>query len=95
MDAYKKFTAEITGPKKKEYKDLLHRLRMKTTKVWYTKVAGKDYVFVIHDAEDDVLERLKEWDVSTHPFDIWFREELKKYYENFTEPVHLLFQFDV
>jgi len=95
LNAYKQFTAEITGPRKAEYKELLKRYGLKTVKVWHENLAGKDYVMIVHDAEDDALERLKNWISSTHPFDLWFGDHLNKCYEKFPEPSHLLFKFDL
>lgn len=94
LDAYKRFTAEITGPRKLEYKELLKRYGLRTAKVWHEKVLNRDYVIIVHEAEDDALERLKTWASSTHPFDLWFGEHLNKCYEKFPEPAHLLFKFD-
>ena len=95
MDSYKKFIAEITGPRKEEYRELLLRYGLKTAKVWYEKLGGRDCVMILHEAEDDALERLKRWSSSTHPFDLWFGEHLSQCYEKFPEPSHLLFKFDV
>lgn len=94
LDAYKKFTAEIIGPRRQEYKELLRRYGLKTAKVWHEKLSGRDYIMIVHEAEDDALERLKKWASSTHPFDLWFGEHLNKCYEKFPEPAHLLFKFD-
>ncbi len=94
LDAYKKFIAEIIGPRNQEYKELLKRYGLGTVKVWHEKVSGKDYVMVVHEAEDDALERLKDWEASNHPFDLWFGEQLNQYYEKFSDPAHLLFEFD-
>ena len=94
LDAYKKFTAEIIGPRKLEYKELLKRYGLRTAKVWHEKLSGRDYVMIVHEAEDDAVERLKNWSSSTHPFDLWFGDHLNKCYEKFPEASHLLFKFD-
>lgn len=94
LDAYKKFIAEIMGPRNQEYKELLKRYGLRTVKVWYEKVSGRDYVMIVHEAEDNAMEKLKEWDSSTHPFDLWFGEQLNQHYEKLSEPSQLLFQFD-
>lgn len=94
LDTYKKFVAEIMGPRNQEYKELLKRYGIRTTKVWHEKVAGRDYVMVMHEAEDDSLERLEDWESSTHPFDLWFEERLNQCYETLSEPADVLFQFD-
>ena len=81
LDAYRAFVKEATGPRKHEYADLLKRYGLKTVKVWYAKLAGKEYMMVLHDAEEDALERLKGWASSMHPFDRWFTEQLLNCYE--------------
>ena len=91
---YKKFLQEIVGPRKAEYKDLLKRYGLITTKAWHEKIEGKDLVTIMHEAEEDALERLKGWDSSTNPFDLWFGEQLNQCYEKVAAPVHLLVQFD-
>ncbi|NGX45525.1 MAG: hypothetical protein K940chlam2_00680 [Chlamydiae bacterium] len=93
LSEYEAFAAEITGPRKKEYSELLKRYGLKTAKVWHQKLADKEYVFILHEAEDDALERLKTWSSSTHPFDLWFDEQLNKCYESAPEPAHLLFGY--
>ena len=70
LGVYKRFVAEITGPRKKEYSELLKRYGLKTAKVWYEKLSDRDYVMIVHEAEDDALERLENWSSSTHPFDL-------------------------
>ena len=92
---YKNFAAEITGPRKQEYKELLKRYGLKTAKVWHKKRAGHEYVLIFHQAEDDALERLKRWSSSTHPFDLWFDQQLSKCYEGAPEPAHLLFELEL
>ena len=89
LDLYKKFIAEIMGPRNREYKELLKRYGIRTTKVWYKKVADRDVVMVMHEAEDDALERSEDWESSTHPFDHWFEERLNQCYETFSEPANV------
>ncbi len=93
LSAYQRFAAEIIGPRKQEYRDLLKRYGLKTAKVYYKKIEGRDYVMIFHEAEDDALERMKKWSSSTHPFDLWFGEQLNLCYEDFPEPAELLFEF--
>ncbi|MCK4934078.1 MAG: hypothetical protein KAR79_00665, partial [Simkaniaceae bacterium] len=57
-------------------------------------ISGRDCVIIVHEAEDDAHARRKSFSSSTHPFDLWFGEQLKMYYEKFPEPAHLLFKFD-
>jgi hypothetical protein len=93
LPAYKTFIVEITGPRRKEYKELLKRYGLRTVKIWHINLNGVDYILVFHEAEDDALERLKGWPFSEHPFDLWFKEHLNRFYES-TEQAHLLLEFD-
>ena len=76
LDEYKAFMAEFTGPRLGEYVDLLRRYGLKSSKVYYHRVADKEFVIVMHEAEDGARERLSKWNTSAHPFDIWFRTQL-------------------
>jgi hypothetical protein len=92
LEAYKKFAAEITGPKREEYTALLKRYGMLSTRVWLQKIGGREYAMVFHEGTDDALERLKNWSLSTHPFDLWFREQLNHCYDGPPDGAHLLFE---
>ncbi len=94
VDAYRKFAEVITGPKKREYADMLRRLGLKSTRVWIQALGGKEYAVVYHDAEEKAADHLKHWMVSTHPFDVWFREQLAGFYEGPIEPSQHLFDFE-
>ena len=99
LDAYKAFFEKITGPRKEEYTDLLNRYGLKSAKVWYHKIAGKEHVMVLHETEDDAMERLKNWSSSTNPFDRWFDEQCLNCYDiksldNVPEQPEFLYKFD-
>ena len=94
LKAYKAFIADITGPRKHEYSDLLKRYGLKTAKVWYQKIGGEEHIMIFHQAEDNALERLKTWSSSKHPFDLWFGEHLSKCYEGAPDQAQFLFEFD-
>jgi len=97
LETYKAWTKEITGPKKKEYTDLLKRYGIIEAKVYYHKIAGKEIVIVYHEAEDNALELLADFGKSTHPFDQWFFEELSKMHEfdGSETMAQLLFTYEV
>lgn len=95
LKEYKAFTAEITGPGKKEYVDLLKRYGLKTAKVYYHKLGGKEFVIVIHDAEKGAKERVANFSSSKHPYDQWFLEQLTKLHDLEGDSLaELLFTFD-
>lgn len=96
LNEYKAFAAEITGPRKKEYTDLLKRYGLKTAKVYYHKLGSKEFVIVIHNAEDDATEKLANFPTSDHPHDRWFFEQLKNLHDfgNGETQAELLFTFE-
>ena len=85
--AYKDFVQECCkGSKQHEYKDLLLRYGLNNAKLWLHTLEGKDYAMFIHDMDDDGMEKLKDWDDSTHPFDRWFNSKLQECYDFDTMP---------
>ena len=100
LNAYKAFSKEITGPKKKEYADLLKRYGLKSAKVWHHTFGDKEYIMVLHDTEEDAQERLKNWSSSSHPFDRWFNEQILncydiKNFESMPPQPQFLYDFDL
>lgn len=96
LKEYKAFSAENTGPRILEYIDLLKRYGLRNAKVYYHKLGKKEFVVVMHDAEDDALDRLAKFTSSKHPYDVWFLEQLTKLHDfdgSETQATHL-FSFD-
>lgn len=95
LKEYRAFAAENRGSRKKEYTDLLHRYGLKNAKAYHHKLGGKEWIIVIHDAEEDAVERLTHFASSTNPYDRWFVEQLKKLHDLDANPqAELLFDFD-
>ena len=81
LDAYKAFAAEITGPRKKEFADLLQRYGLKTVNAYYHKINDVDFVIVVHLAEDDARKRLENFNSSKNAMDQWFIEQLNEIHD--------------
>lgn len=81
IEAYKTFTAEITGPRKKEFANLLERYGLKTANAYFHKIGDVDFVIVVHIAEDDARSKLEHFATSTHPMDKWFIEQLNELHD--------------
>ena len=96
FEEYKNFAAEITGPRKEEFIDLLKRYHLKTSEVWHHKLGDVEYVIVHHQVEDNVEDPLKNWSTSTHPFDQWFQQQLNQLHDmkNVNSP-DLLFSLNI
>lgn len=76
LEAYKKFVAEFTGPRKKEYSEMLGRYGLRTVDVFYKKINDVEFVMVVHQADLDAREKLKNFTSANHPMEKWFLEQL-------------------
>jgi hypothetical protein len=95
LEEYKAFAAEITGPRRKEFVDLLRRYHLKTSEVWHHKLGDVEYVIVRHEVENNVADPLANWPTSTHPFDQWFQQQLNNLHDmEDVIPPNLLFALD-
>ena len=95
LKEYRAFSAQNTGPRKQEYIDLFRRYGLKNVKVYYHKLGDKEFIIVIHDAEDDSAERLANFSSSKNAYDQWFVEQLEKLHDLDANPyAELLFAFD-
>lgn len=95
LEIFKKFIRTITTQKVKEYDTFLKRYGMHSAKSWFLTINGIDFGFLFHEAENDAMERLKHFEASKHPFDLWFAEQLKDCFAKGWEPNHLIFEYDV
>ena len=77
---YKAFLADITSAHKADYSDMLQRYGLKNSTVHYYQLESVEFVVVIHDIEDYAYERLATWPTSIHPFDVWFKQQTKDFY---------------
>ncbi len=77
----KKFMEVFMGPRKAEYIDLLKRYGLKNAKSYYHKIGTTEFAVVIHEVEAGKEHLVNDWPISTHPFDIWFKEELAKIHD--------------
>ncbi len=98
LEQFKEFVKQTHEEKSEEWKEMLSRYDLSSVKVWYKNFNGVDYVFVYHDAGETYEEKLKGWDTSTHPFDIWFNAQIMAVYdvanvEGMESPAHLLTLF--
>ena len=73
--------AKQTVERAKEYKEMLIRYDIHCAKIWHKNIGGNDYVFVYHEVGPQFKEKMKGWDISTHPFDQWFRNEMMTVYD--------------
>lgn len=95
LKEYRAFSAENTGPRQREYIDLFHRYGLKNVKVYHHKLGDREFIIVIHDVEDDAMERLASFSSSKNSYDRWFVEQLEKLHDLSSDPyAEFLFEFD-
>jgi hypothetical protein len=81
LEAYKAFAREITGPKRQDLTEMFARYGLKTAEVFHHKIRDVDFIIVVHEAEDDVRERLEKFSTSNHPMEKWFVEQLSNLHD--------------
>lgn len=86
IQEYQAFIAENTGPRKKEYTDLFHRYGLRNVKIYHHKLEDKEFIVVIHDVEEDAVERLSHFFSSTNSYDRWFVKKLEDLHDLDTDP---------
>lgn len=78
---YKAFSEHNIGPGKKEYNAFLKKLGLHDARVFHHTINGKEYIVVMHEAEDDSLDRISHLANSKDPYDRWFMEQLYKLHD--------------
>lgn len=63
------------------YKEMLLRYDIYCAKVWHKNISDRDYMYFYHEVGDNFCEKMIGWDISTHPFDKWFRENMMAVYD--------------
>ena len=80
LSHYENFAKETIN-RTAEYKAMLERYDIYCAKVWHKNIDHRDYVFVYHEVGPHFREKMKEWETSTHPFDVWFRKNMMAVYD--------------
>ena len=72
--ALKEFVRTITESRWKEYEAFQERSRVQKV-TWCLQRSPNGDLFLIYNEGEDFEKLISEFAVSTHPFDVWFREE--------------------
>src|SRR5262249_3496269 len=72
--ALREFVATLTGPRWGEYGDFQERSRVQKV-VWCLQRSPHGDQFVIYNEGEDFARLISEFAVSTHPFDVWFKQQ--------------------
>jgi len=77
LDAWRKFTQEMAGPRKKEHDESRRRLGLTIEMAWYQPTPHGDLVVVYGEA-DDVAGFFTRLAASQEPFDVWFKQQVQE-----------------
>jgi hypothetical protein len=77
LDTWKKWVAELTGPRKAEWADFNKRYALTTHDAWLTETPMGPAVIAIHGGpgSDTFMQKLGK---STNSFDKWFAGKIKE-----------------
>jgi|GEM_PF-3576552 len=80
-EEYKTFANTLLTSKKKEYQARLKYYDLGKTTIWIETILDRDYSIVAHEAGINSKKLLANWEQSTHPFDLWFREQVSNCFD--------------
>ena len=95
LDAWKAFHAQLDGPRRRDFEAQQRRLGLVRHRVWLHETAAGPVALVVQEGEEPERARAI-LAASTHPFDAWFREQVKELHgvdlsEPLDEPVVTLY----
>ena len=75
--ALKEFVKTITESRWGEYEDFQHRSRVQKVG-WFLQSSPRGDQFLIYNEGEDFARLASDFAVSTHPFDVWFGQQLQE-----------------
>lgn len=75
-DELRRFMSEATGPRRAEHDELMRRYHLTKRYGWIQETPMGDMYVTYLEATDDFLEDNRRYAASTHPFDVWFKQQL-------------------
>jgi hypothetical protein len=81
LEQYRLFATQITE-QPEECIAMFKRYDIESAKMWLTNISGKAHVIIHHCIGSSFAEKMKAWDDSDHPFDVWFRANMAQVYES-------------
>jgi hypothetical protein len=75
--ALKEFVATLTGPRWGEYGDFQERSRVQKV-TWALQSSPHGDQLLIYNEGEDFARLISEFAASTHPFDVWFGQQLQE-----------------
>lgn len=78
-DQYRQFIHELQVTRRDEYVEARKRMGVRKVMLWIQHTRQGDLLITYYDCED--LDRMVEGLASSErPFDVWFREQVRKYH---------------
>lgn len=77
LDAWKEFHNQLDGLRRWDFEDQQRRLGLVRHRVWLQETPAGPVALVVQEGEDPERARAI-LASSTHPFDVWFREQVKE-----------------
>jgi hypothetical protein len=75
--ALKEFVKTITESRWGEYEDFQKRSRVQKV-AWFLQSSPHGDQFLIYNEGEDFVRLISEFAASTHPFDVWFGQQLQE-----------------
>jgi hypothetical protein len=76
VDDWRKFCAELAGPRRKDFEDLNRRYGLVRHGAWLQRMPGGGYLVIVLREGASPQNFLPGLRNSTHPFDRWFAERI-------------------
>ncbi len=78
-EEYRQFIRDLQGSRREEYVEARRNMGIKKVMLWIQHTRQGDLLITYYDCED--VDRMVEGlSASERPFDVWFREQVKKYH---------------
>ena len=75
--ALKEFIKTITESRWTEYEEAQERFRVQKA-IWCLQSSPHGDQFLVYNEGEDLARLIREFAVSTYPFDVWFRQKLQE-----------------
>jgi hypothetical protein len=76
LEAWRQYNSQINGPRRSEFEDMLRRHGVTRWLVWRQQTPQGDLLVTFQETkgQESALGSIR---ASDHPFDVWFKEQLK------------------
>ncbi len=87
-DELRSFGQQVTGPRKAEHDEYMRRYHLTKEYAWIQPSPMGDWGIVYLESTADFMEVNREFAMSSHPFDVWFRQTASQVFgQDFSRPL--------